>query len=331
MPVVFSNPQFPNQSSASPFSQAYSVQLNYGAMLREVCACNPSVDPMQAGRFINNTYRQIIDMREWYGLKLRGQIAAPNVLQTGQCTATAGSTSVQGIGTTWDTTLIGQQWRLGFTFLWQTIVNVDPIAQVITLDMPFSGPTQTGGYMILQAYYPIAPNIKRLLWAVNQQQGWPMYVNVPEETLAQWDTWRTSIGWSTHMAVMPPTPDGLYQIEIWPNPFSFQQFPFQAYLQPPDMVADTDSPVAFIRSDVLVSKATYQALLWRPKQNTYYDPATLLTVAREKKAEFDASLMAMERADNELDQRDVSWDYGQEGQGGMAPGWGSNWSQSHDC
>jgi len=330
MPVVFSNPQFPNQVGASPFSQAYSVQSNFRAMIQEVCGWNSEVDPMYAGRMINNIYRWIIDMREWYGLKIRGQIAAPNIYQTGQCTATAGSSTVQGIGTAWDSSLIGQQWRIGFTYTWSTITNVDPVGQVLTIDLPFVGPTQTTGYMILQAYYAIGPNIKRMLWAVNQQQGWAMHVNVPQECLEAWDTWRQQIGWSTHISTMPPTPDGQYQVEIWPNPFSFQQFPFQAYIQPPDMVADTDSPVSFIRSDVLVSRAIQQALLFRPKQNKYYDLASALAIAREKKDEFKEGLQSMMSADNELDQRDVTWDYENTDPGDISPGYGATFRQSHD-
>lgn len=330
MPIVPSNPQFVNQSGASPFNQAYSVMLNYRGMINEVTNWNSELDPMSAGRMINNIYRWIIDMREWYGLKIRGQIAAPNVYQTGSCTATANSTSVVGVGTAWTPSLIGQQWRLGFTYLWSTIVAVDTVNQVLTLDMPFVGPTQTSGYMILQAYYPIAPNIKRLLWAVNQQQGWPMYVNVAEEVINKKDVWRMQLGWSTHMAVMPPTPDGQYQVEIWPNPFSFQQFPFQAYIQPPDMVLDTDSPVAFIRSDVLVSRAIQQALMFRPKQNKYYDIQSALVIAKEKKVEFAEGLESMMRADNELDQRDVSWDYNASAEGDEPSGFGSAFAQSHD-
>ena len=53
MPVVLSNPLFPYQVGPNG-SQAYVQQLNYRQMISEVCLWNPDLDPMMAGRFINN-------------------------------------------------------------------------------------------------------------------------------------------------------------------------------------------------------------------------------------------------------------------------------------
>ena len=326
MPIVYSNPVFPSQQGSNPANQAYVVQTNAGQMLREVCGWNPSVDPQTALRFLNNVYRMIISMRMWYGLKVRGQISVPNPYTTGTCTVTNGSNIVQGIGTAWTPTLVGQQFRLNFTYPYATIQSVNVTAQTMVIDFPFSGNTQTSGYQILAAYFAMDGNITYIQWAINQLMGWPMVVNIPVEEINSIDVWRTYQGWSTQFAVRPPTPSGQYQIEIWPSPFQQQTFPFEAYSQPPDMQLDTDAPVAFIRSDILVSGATAQALLYRPKQNTYYDPQSALMVAREKKAECMAAIEQMAFADNALDDRDISWDYN-----GSGVSMGSmNWAQSHD-
>ena len=92
------------------------------------------------------------------------------------------------------------------------------------------------------------------------------------------------------------------------------------------MQADQDAPVAFIRSDVIVTGAIAQALMYRPKQNTYYDPGTALAVAQQKLAQFNRDIEDMSNADNALDNRDISWDYDAD----PAYGSGANWSQSHD-
>jgi hypothetical protein len=325
MPVVLSNPQFPNQVSASGTTQAFATQLNYRQMIQEVCGWNPSLDPMQAGRMLNNVYRKVVDMRSWYGLKVRGQIQTPSPYSQGTCTVTNGQPAVQGIGTGWTPNLVGQQFRVNFTQPYSTIVAVNATTQQLTLDMPYAGPSQTSGYMILAAYFALDGNIKRMSWAVNQMMGWGMEVNVPVETINAVDVWRTYLGWSTTFAVRPPTPAGQYQIEIWPSPFQMQVFPFEAYTQPADMQADTDCPVAWIRSDLLVTRATVDALMWRPKQNTYYDIASAIAIAREKKAEFNEAVEQMAQADNEMDQRDTSWDYSQ---GNV--GCGAAWKQSHE-
>lgn len=327
MPVIFTNPTFPNQVSPNTSSQPYGVQLNFRSMIQEVCQWNPNLDPMTAGRFISNCYRKIIDMRSWYGLKLRGQIVIPNTVNQGTATVTQNSPYVTGINTNWTAAMVGQQFRIGFTYPLQTIVAVTS-ATTLELDMPFGGTTLTGGYNVFQAYVTMGGNIKRFKWAVNQQQGWPMDVNVPVETVNQWDVWRTEIGWATTLAVRPPTPDGQYQLEVWPTPYQNQVFPFEAYQQPLDMQLDSDSPLPFVRSDLLVTRASADALMFRPKQNTFYDMQAAIAIAQMKIKEFNEAVEQMTLADNDMDQQDVMWDYGDEtNRMGLGPG--STWAQNH--
>lgn len=325
MPVIYQSPTYPSQVSWNGV-QAVSTQLSFRQMIQEICAWNPNVDPMWAGRLANNYLRKIIDMRQWYGLKLRGNINIAQVISTpGQCTITNGSNIVQGIGTAWTTALQGLQFRAGFTYPWATINQVNVAAQQITIDTPFGGNTITGGYQIQEVYITLGANIKYVLWAVNQQQGWPMEVNVPVETINVYDPWRQSLGWSTIMATRAPSPDGQFQVEVWPTPYTQQVFPFEAYMQPSDMFLDSDSPPPWIRSDVIVTRCVADALVFGGRTSKYYDPTT----ASMKIKEFNEAVEQMENADNQLDQRDVTWRYGEEdGLVGFGPG--SFYAFSHD-
>ena len=326
MPIVFSNPQFPNQVSASPFNQAYSVELNYGQMLRQVTNWNPNVDSEVAGRMINDRYRQFIDRRTWYGLKCRGVANVPEIQQVGTCTVTYGSSIVQGIGTTWNPTLVGLQFRQTFTQPYQTIIAVNQAAQTLTLDTPYPGPTTTGAYYIVLVYLALGANIKRLLLAVNQLFGWPLEIGVKQEVLNARDVWRQAMGWATTFATLPPTPDGQFQVEVWPAPYAEQTLPFEAYLQPPNLINDSDAVVAWIRPDIIVTGAIADALMYRPKQNNYYDPATALAVAQKKEAQFQHDLTEAENADEGLDQQAVQWSYEEDA---YSSGEGSLYSQMH--
>lgn len=309
MPVVLSNQQFPYQVGASPFTQSFSTQLNYGKMLRELTNWNSNLDTEVAGRMINNRYRQIIDRRSWYGLKVRGNAFTPNVVNNGTCTTVQESATVQGIGTTWTPALIGLQFRQSFTQPFQTIVAVNQGLQQLTLDTPFPGTSATSAYYIAQAYMTFGGNIKRFKWATNQLFGWPIKVNVPVEVINAQDTWRMSYGWATTFATRPPTPDGQYQVEIWPTPYPAQIFPFEAYTQPPNLEDDSDTPVAWISSDFIVTGAISDALLWRPKQNKWYDPQTAVTIAATKSKEWEERIVVAENADEGLEQQAVTWDY----------------------
>jgi hypothetical protein len=280
---------------------------------------------MWAGRFLNDAYREIVQRRNWYALKVRGVINIPNTINGGQATVTQGSNIVQGVGTSWTTSLIGQQFRVGFTYPYMTINNVNQYTQQLTVDWPFGGPTQTGGYNIIGAYQSMGANFVRFDLAINQVQGWPMEVDVPQMVLDQWDPWRQSLGWSTILSPLPPTPDGQYLIEVWPTPYQQQTFPFEGWIQPPDMMLDTDSPASFIRSDLLVKGATSMACLFGGRSSKYYNP----DASARLKAEYDRSLESMENQDNALDQKDVTWDYGfEEGRVGFGPG--STYAQGHD-
>ena len=313
MPVVFSNPAFPSQVGASPTSQAYSVSLNFGSMLREVTNWNPNVDSEVAGRMINNRMRQIIDRRSWYATKVRFVANVPNIQTTGTCTVTYGNNTVQGIGTAWTPqALVGLQFRQTFTQPYQTITAVNQGQQTLTLDTPYPGPDFTGSYYVVEAYLTFGANVKRLLWASNQLFGWPLDVGMKVQELNAMDQWRASMGWARVMATRPPTPDGQFQVEVWPTPYAAQTFPGEAYTQPPNMVLDTDSPQAWIRSDVLVTGAIADALLYRPKDNKYYDPAIAVQIASGKAAQFEKDLLAMENADEGLEQQAVQWDWNSE-------------------
>jgi hypothetical protein len=329
MPVVFSNPQFPYQVGPNG-SQAFVQQLNFRQMIQEVCLWNADLDPMLAGRFINNAYREVIGKRDWYALKVRGNLSIPTVqTQPGICTVTNGSNIVQGIGTAWASagpnSVVGLQFRSSFSGPWQTIVSVNNALQQLTIDTPYGLATRTGGFQIQEAYAVLGANITKLAWATNAQQGWPVEVNVPVPVANVWDTWRISLGWTTIFFNRAPTPDGQFQIEMWPTPFQAQVFPFEAYTQPADMVLDQDSPASYIRADLLVTRAVADAKVFSGRGSKYYDP----TVAAGKMAEFKSKLEDMENRDNALDQQDVTWDYGfEDGRVGFGPG--SFYNQTHD-
>lgn len=326
MAVVYTNPVYPWQVSFGG-AKAPSTQMDYRTMLNEVVSWNPDLDPMTAGRFINNYYRKVIDMRSWYGLKLKGQVSVQAITNGGQAVTVQGSPFVRGIGTTWTTALIGLQFRTSFTLNYQTITNVVAATQTIQLDTPYGTQGSTGGYQIANCYLDFGANIKRLLWAVNQQQGWPMDVNVPIESVNAWDVWRQSLGWSTVLATRSASPTGSLLMECWPTPMSSQVFPFEAYQQPPDLVLDSDSMVAWIPADLIVKRATVDAIMHPSNKKR---DAFSLSVAQTNMKEFDARCESAQQADNNIDQRDVTWDYGEES-GDASAGLGSTWAQSHDA
>jgi hypothetical protein len=219
--------------------------------------------------------------------------------------------------------MVGLQFRVGFTSPYYTITAINSPTS-LTIDQTWGGNTQsTVGYTILQNIVSLGANVKRVLEMVNQFFGYRLYLNIPQEALNKYDTWRSTVGWTYMLANTVPSPTGSAQWELYPAPTTQQTFPFLAYVQAADLVDDTSTPVAFVRSDVLVLGTLPNALTFRgSRKNPYYDPQ----LAAAKMREFEVEIEQMALNDENLYGKDLQWDYS------LWPmsNFGATWRQSHD-
>ena len=303
-------------------SPPITAQLNYRQMTSELLQWNPDLDPLSAGRMINNSFRRILDFRRWYGCVLHGVLQVPTMYSAGTATFTAGSQTVTGVGTAWNVTMVGLQIRVGFSTPTYTITAVGSPTS-LTIDLPWAPQTMTNaGYQIFMRYASFGPNIKQLLVVINQFQGYRMKLHIPQEALNRWDAWRATVGFTYAIADYTPSQDSQPMYELYPIPITQQGFPFLAYTQPPDFVNDGDAPPLWIRSDVVVLGALPDALLFRGKKSAYYDPAT----AKFKSAQFAEELQKMGRNDDNSAMRGLIWEYSRY----PMSRFGSSFLQAHD-
>lgn len=323
----------PTVGSTTTYTQPATTQLNFRQMQGEVQRWNVNAPPQMVQRWLQNSYRRIIDHRLWYGFLQKGQIVSPNAYTTGQVAVTQGATSVVGTGTSWTTSMIGQQFRTGFAFPIYTIANPpagDPPmdATHLSLDVPWGGPTQSQtGYQIFQNIYSLGNNIKFLLAMVNQQQGFRLKVNLSHpDILNIFDTWRTQVGWTYLVSSQPPSPSGDILYELYPAPTFQQAFPYLVYIQPPDFQEDNDFPYLGIRSDVVVMGAIPDALRFEPRRNLGFSEQFVLKVIDDFEKKHMIELEKMSQMDNNAFQKDLIWEFGKYPLTTM----GADWMQSHD-
>ena len=315
-----------NASQIQLASAPTTGQYTFRQMVGQVLQSNPDAPPLLVEEWVRNAYRRIIDRRNWYGLMVKGQCVVPNVYTRGNVALTIGSQSVPGTGTAWTANMVGMQFRSGFMTPFSTITAVDTVGQVITLDLPWGGPTTgSAGYSIFQNIVSLGNNIKRVFQMVNQRQGYALLLNTPQDILNIYDTWRTYTGWTYMLANYAPSPTGAPQYELYPIPTFQQAFPFLAFIQPPDLSTDNSYPWSFIRGDLIVESAMADALMFRGKSNKYYDP----TEARRRELRAEAELQKLELADNNLYQGSsngfqFNYRYG----AGLGPA-GANFAQMH--
>lgn len=271
-------------------------------MIGECLFWNPSA-AAKIPIMLNASLRKILDRRTWFGLFTKGQLVCPGSVTTGSATVTLGSPIVTGTNTTWTADLVGRQFRIGYNNPIYTIVDVDPIGQTLLLELDWGGPSSQSGYFIVQYYYNLGPNIKYLYNMVNMQLGYKFRTGWTQNTLDAVDPWRQNQNFPWAVAPMPTDPNGNYLVELYPASWIQQAFPFMVYVQPPNMVNDSDSAPVYIRTDVIVKDVISKILvLGGPKNNPYYDQMQSQRFA----AEFEAELGHMVMSDENLYRIDVT-------------------------
>jgi hypothetical protein len=302
-------------------TRAATTQHNFRQLVGEVSAYNPEAGVNLVKRWVQETYRCIIDHRIWYGMHVRTQFVAPDIYTTGTVTVTADSPNVVGVGTSWDPSMIGRVFRVGLSQPWYVIKNVTS-ATALELELPWGGNALSGvGHQIIGAIANFGQNVKRLIAVVNQQQGYQFYLDWPQQALNAKDTWRTRQGWTFSAVGFSPASDGSPQWELYPWPTTRQTFPALVYIQPADMESPESFPVAWIRSDIIAYGAISHALRF-DKNSRWYNPTQ--ADFYEKKFHFELAKLA--RVDDNHYMKDLTWDWSK---------WphfsfGGDFAQSHD-
>jgi hypothetical protein len=300
--------QIPNQVNPTyniTGTLPYVQQQNFGQMLGQVTSWNPNADIPMISVWLNTAARILYDRRLWFSLMIKGQLISSGFYSTGTVTTVAGSPIVTGVGTSWTTTMVGQALRVGYTSPIYNIIAVNVPAQQLTLELPWGGQPFSGiGYYITQYYYSI-PNIKFIYSMINLQMQYRIRTNVAQNLLDNLDPSRLRVMYPWVCATMPPDSNGNYQVELWPAANTPLALPYKAYVQPPNLVNDSDSLPPFIRCDVVVAHAIADALRYRTKDNPYYSEAVALQIASEKLKEFEGEALRMEQADENLWRQDL--------------------------
>lgn len=302
-------PQIPNlvnPTGVAPFTQQY----NFGQAIGSVASFCPNVSISQIQNFLNDALREWTDRRTWYGNLQKGQLIASGMYNQGTVSLTFNSTSVQGNGTSWTQVMNGvpitqQSFRAGFYAPIYNIVALDQTSQVLTLELPWGNPSVTSTGYFISSYYYSFPNIKYFYSMKNLQLYYRINTGYPQALIENIDPSRLIVLYPRMAAVMPPDPNGNYQIELWPASNVQQAYPFLAYTQSPQLLGDTDNFPAFCRPDALISYATAQALIWRPKDNPNYSEAIAVNLSQMKMKEFEMRYASAATADENLFRQDI--------------------------
>jgi|GEM_PF-2463527 hypothetical protein len=228
--------------------------------------------------------------------------------------------------TIWKSSLARRQFRIGTTTSFYGIKGVHGPAvtgQYLTLDLVWGHATFGPGsaYQIMKAYVSLEQNLRMVWSVVNNKQGWRLRLNMPQEVVNTYDTWRQTTGFCYMMVDYIPDEIGRFQYELYPAPSMEQGFPYLAYRTVPNLVDDTDTAPPAMPSHVLVNGAIADVLKYNPK-SPYYDPGT----ARDFQMQFEADYAAAALADDSIYMQNLQWAYSRY----PFTQHGANYWQSHD-
>jgi len=94
-----------------------TTQSTFRQLTGELLEWAPDLPVQMAQKFLNNTYRRVVDSRLWYGLLRKGQVTSPDAVTGGTVNVTNNSTTIVGTGTAFDPIMVGRQFRVGFSIL----------------------------------------------------------------------------------------------------------------------------------------------------------------------------------------------------------------------
>ncbi len=217
--------------------------------------------------------------------------------------------------------LARRQFRLGTVRPFYNIRGVTG-DQELYLDLVFGHPSATlSNYQICQAYVSLGQNLRMVWSVVNTAQGWRLRLNMPQEVLNTYDTWRQTTGWVYMMNDYIPDEIGRFQYELYPTPSMEQGFPYLAYRTVENMVEDEDTPPPAIPSHLLVHGAIGDVMMFNRK-SPYYDP----NLAQQFLQRFEVDLLAAVMSDDSIYMQNLQWAYSRY----PFTQHGANYWQSHD-
>lgn len=111
----------------------------YGSLRLLIQKENPGVDLELIDSYIQTRYTEILDQLPWKRQEADSVIQSPASYQTGTLTATQGSTSITGVGTTWTSAMTGLMIRIANTEEYYQFTYVSATSG--TLDRGWEQPT----------------------------------------------------------------------------------------------------------------------------------------------------------------------------------------------
>ena len=226
-------------------------------MYRQLREYVPELPIFLAKKLINDRYRRALDARPWSGLRGEGMLVIPNSYSVGTVTVPQGGTTVTGVGTSWNISMIGMQMKVANQGPIITIADVtDATHLTLSQEYPLSNyGSVASGYTILQNFVTMPADFKYFMVIYDPYRQWRLFFNMTQQDMSLWDPGRTNQGDPWVLADLKFNNAGRAQYELWPGPTSARGYNYYYQKQGADLVNDDDRPIFPFRGSELVRGA----------------------------------------------------------------------------
>lgn len=171
------------------------AQETYAELWRALQLHSSVLPTTLAQQFIRARFRDVRRKRLWSWRVGQSQFIVPNVYSVGLASATIKSNVVTGVGTGWDSSLVGLQFRFGLVAPIYTVVEVDSPTSLL-LDQPFGGIASASptGYQIFQAYLTPPPDFQDFISVRDTFNNYRLRTHLSQEYLDSIDAQRAMSG-----------------------------------------------------------------------------------------------------------------------------------------
>lgn len=288
----------------------------------------PQLPITLAEQFIRDRYRRILERRDWSGLRAEAEFQLNAEKADGSVTFTNGSTTITGVGTTFATTDLGRQIKIGVGSPIYTITTVNIGPQTLVVDRAIGVATSTAvAYRIFDGYVTPPSNFMRFLTVRDPILNWRLRHWITSDELNSIDPQRNYFGNPYALVDRLYSSSGIPQYEAWPFSTTARSLYYTYMKQGSDLINDTDTPIWPLRSDVLVAGALADVARWpgtTQSPNPYFSRPEYW---KAYESEFEDKMIDLERRDEDIyitmiqANPDLNW--------GLAPWGDTNYNFSH--
>lgn len=112
---------------------------------------------------VNRVYQEEVEAYAWSRLKATVGLTTTAPIVAGTVSITSGSQAVTGVGTAWNSSMVGYYIRIGGITVLAKVIAV-PSPTTLTIDTPWgAGNITNGGYLMYPLYYAIDAPIQKVI------------------------------------------------------------------------------------------------------------------------------------------------------------------------